>query len=107
MLARRCHDAAVCFSTETRTASEGSSALTAVFHRPSRRKAVQRTDGYRRLVFTVPRSVTAFPTPLRQIIGRHWPWYRLAGANCFYGSQKPPSATKGANNSPGSDAHAN
>src|SRR5262245_62129646 len=32
-----------------------------------------------------PRSIPAFPTPLRRVIGHHWPWYRLPGPMAFLG----------------------
>jgi hypothetical protein len=32
-----------------------------------------------------PRSIPAFPTPLRRVIGHHWPWYRLPGPMPFWG----------------------
>jgi hypothetical protein len=31
------------------------------------------------------RSIPAFPTPLRRVIGHHWPWYRLPGPMAFQG----------------------
>jgi hypothetical protein len=46
-------------------------------------KVVDWTDGFVSLVLTAPRSMPAFPTPLRRIIGHHWPWHRLARANGF------------------------
>jgi len=48
-----------------------------------------------RLVLSAPRPIPAFPTPLRRVIGHHhWPWYRLARANRFSGSRRPPSTTE-------------
>jgi hypothetical protein len=38
------------------------------------------------------RSIPAFPTPLRRVIGQHWPWYRLPGPMAFPG---PVSAMRG------------
>ena len=48
-----------------------------------------------RLVLSAPRPIPAFPTPLRRVIGHHhWPWYRLARANRFSGSRRPPLTTE-------------
>jgi hypothetical protein len=34
------------------------------------------------------RSIPAFPTPLRRVIGHHWPWYRLPGPMAFKGADR-------------------
>src|SRR5262245_41519883 len=46
-------------------------------------KAVQQTDSHFELMFSALRSLPAFPTPLRQVIGQNWPWHSLARANLF------------------------
>jgi hypothetical protein len=47
---------------------------------------VQPTDGYLWLVFSAHRSIPAFPTPLRRVIGHHFgPGSGFARANCFSG----------------------
>src|SRR5215471_12005138 len=56
-----------------------------VFPRLSRCKVAQETDDRVRLVFSACRSIPAFPTPLRRVIGHHWPWYRLPGPMAFLG----------------------
>src|SRR5258708_29344290 len=68
---------------------------TEIFPRRSRRSVVQRTDGYLRLVFSPHRSIPAFPTPLRRVIGHHWPWHRLARAICFSGRMACRSRSDG------------
>lgn len=48
-------------------------------------KVTEQTDaGMPSMVFD-PRSIPAFPTPLRRVIGHHWPWYRLPGPMAFPG----------------------
>jgi hypothetical protein len=54
-----------------------------VIPRLSSRKVLHQTDGCLWLVFSAPRSIPAFPTPLRRVIGHHWPWYRLPGPMAF------------------------
>src|SRR5260370_41363492 len=59
-----------------------------VYHfstRLSRRKVLHQTDGYLWLVFSAPRSIPAFPTPLRRVIGHHWPWYGYQGQWLLWG----------------------
>jgi hypothetical protein len=55
------------------------------FPRLSGLKVAERTDvRVPHMVFD-PRSIPAFPTPLRRVIGHHWPWYRLPGPMAFWG----------------------
>jgi hypothetical protein len=63
-----------------------SSCYNFLFPRLSPRKVVHRTDGNLRLMFFASRSIPAFPTPLRRVIGHHWPWYRLPGPMAFLGA---------------------
>jgi hypothetical protein len=49
--------------------------------------------GYFELVFSAPRSIPAFPTPLRRALVQHWLWHRFARANCFSGDLKDALAT--------------
>jgi hypothetical protein len=63
---------------------KGRSSRARIFPRLYGRKVLQQTDGRLRLVFSAPRSIPAFPTPLRRVIGHHWPWH-LARANGFSG----------------------
>ena len=51
--------------------------------RLSAAKVVQRTDDSFKVVFSSSRSIPAFPTPLRRVIGHHWPWYQLPGPMAF------------------------
>jgi hypothetical protein len=55
------------------------------FPRLFRRNVAQRTDDRFRLVFSRSRPKSAFPTPLRQVIGHRWPWHRLPGPMAFRG----------------------
>ena len=64
---------------------EGRGTCYNLFPRLSRGKVLHQTDGYLRLVFSAHRSIPAFPTPLRRVIGHHWPWY-VARANGFCGN---------------------
>jgi hypothetical protein len=65
---------------------EGRGTCYNLFPRLSRGKVLHQTDGYLRLVFSAHRSIPAFPTPLRRVIGHHWPWY-VARANGFCGNR--------------------
>src|SRR5262249_44050975 len=58
----------------SRTAQISAAVALMIFPRLYRCKVLQRTDGHLRLVFSAPRSIPAFPTPLRRVIGHHWPW---------------------------------
>jgi hypothetical protein len=48
-------------------------------------KVTERTDGDVPYMVFDTRSIPAFPTPLRRVIGHHWPWYRLPGPMAFQG----------------------
>jgi hypothetical protein len=61
-------------------------------------KVTERTDVSMHDVVSDTRSIPAFPTPLRRVIGHHWPWYRLPGPMAFLGADhagptagQPPS----------------
>jgi hypothetical protein len=70
----------------TSAGRKGGARVTNLFPRLSSRKVLHQTDGYLWLVFSAPRSIPAFPTPLRRVIGHHWPWYRLPGPMAFLGT---------------------
>ena len=71
----------------TSAGRKGGAQVTNLFPRLSSRKVLHQTDGYLWLVFSAPRSIPAFPTPLRRVIGHHWPWYRLPGPMAFVGTR--------------------
>src|SRR5258708_37139501 len=74
-------------ATAPRVGKEAKGTRYNLFPRLSRRKVLHQTDGYLWLVFSAHRSIPAFPTPLRRVIGHHWPWYRLPGPMAFVGTR--------------------
>jgi hypothetical protein len=65
------------------------------------RNVVSRTDGLALTCVLCPRSIPAFPTPLRRALVQRWPRHRLARANRFSGvglehSLGRPNANKAA-----------